>query len=72
MIRKFPFNGLSSTNRSRTQEDAMEHALNRVKHWLDVQRNRNSSVCKSAAEILEETGNLLPKKRYVQLELFEF
>ena len=27
---------------------------------------------KSAAKILKEIENLLPKKRYVQLELFDF
>lgn len=67
---------LSNTNWFKTQEDAIEHALNWTKHWLNVQieqeRNRNSSVCKSAAKILKEIENLLPKKRYVQLELFEF
>lgn len=67
---------LSNTNWFKTQEDAIEHALNWVKHWLNVQieqeRKRNSPVCKSAAKILKEIENLLPKKRYVQLELFEF
>ena len=67
---------LSNTNWFKTQEDAIEHALNWAKHWLNVQieqeHNRNSSVCKSAAKILKEIENLLPKKRYVQLELFEF
>ena len=67
---------LSNTNWFKTQEDAIEHALNWVKHWLNVQieqeRNRNSSVCKSAAKIIKEIEKLLPKKRYVQLELFEF
>lgn len=67
---------LSNTNWFKTQEDAIENALNWVKHWLNVQieleRNRNSSVCKSAAKILKEIEKLLPKKRYVQLELFEF
>ena len=67
---------LSNTNWFKTQEDAIEHALNWAKHWLNVQieqeLNRNSSVCKSAAKILKEIEKLLPKKRYVQLELFEF
>lgn len=51
-------------------------SLSMLWHWLNVQiekeRNRNSSVCKSADKILKEIENLLPKKRYVQLELFEF
>lgn len=60
----------------KAQAAGLEHALNWVKHWLNVQieleHNRNSSVCKSAAKILKEVEKLLPKKRYVQLELFEF
>ena len=67
---------LSNPNWYGTQEAAITAALKWIKDWLQrqikVETNKNNSVCKNANKLLTEIEKILPKQRYVQLDLFEF
>ena len=69
-------NNLSNPNWYGTQEAAITAALKWIKDWLQrqikVEANKNNSVCKNANKLLTEIEKILPKQRYVQLDLFEF
>lgn len=69
-------NNLSNPNWYGTQEAAITSALKWIKDWLQrqikVEANKNNSVCKNANKLLTEIEKILPKQRYVQLDLFEF
>lgn len=69
-------NNLGNPNWYGTQEAAITAALKWMKDWLQRQikdeAGKNSSVCKNAGKLLAEIEKILPKQRYVQLDLFEF
>ena len=66
----------SSPNWHGTQEAAITAALEWMKDWLQRQikaeTDKDSSVCRNADKLLTEMEKILPKQRYVQLDLFEF
>ena len=52
--------------------EALKKAAEAAGAQIKVETNKNNSVCKNANKLLTEIEKILPRQRYVQLDLFEF
>lgn len=53
-----------------SEQKALTHALEWIKGWLEKQLP-DKTVAKQAQKLLKAVKELLPRQRYVQLELFD-